>query len=80
VLVTAAAPSEYFGQGCRRWQTDDACRCDEREEGGDDQGYRMVERSNGSFYRSVPASRYSFRACNLAELWCIFVTISSCSS
>jgi HSP20 family protein len=29
-------------------------RREEREEGGDDQGYRMVERSYGSFYRSVP--------------------------
>jgi HSP20 family protein len=29
-------------------------RREEREAGGDDQGYRMVERSYGSFYRSVP--------------------------
>jgi HSP20 family protein len=29
-------------------------RSEERDEGGDDQGYRMVERSYGSFYRSVP--------------------------
>jgi HSP20 family protein len=29
-------------------------RREEREEGGDDQGYRTVERSYGSFYRSVP--------------------------
>ena len=29
-------------------------RREEREEGGDDQGYRLVERSYGSFYRSVP--------------------------
>lgn len=29
-------------------------RSEEREDGGDDQGYRMVERSYGSFYRSVP--------------------------
>jgi len=29
-------------------------RREEREEGGDDQGYRLVERSYGSFYRTVP--------------------------
>jgi HSP20 family protein len=29
-------------------------RREEREEGGDDQGYRLLERSYGSFYRSVP--------------------------
>jgi HSP20 family protein len=29
-------------------------RREEREEGGADQGYRLVERSYGSFYRSVP--------------------------
>jgi HSP20 family protein len=29
-------------------------RREEREEGGDDQGYRMIERSYGSFYRTVP--------------------------
>jgi HSP20 family protein len=29
-------------------------RREEREEGGDDQGYRVLERSYGSFYRSVP--------------------------
>jgi HSP20 family protein len=29
-------------------------RREEREEGGDDQDYRMFERSYGSFYRSVP--------------------------
>ena len=29
-------------------------RREEREEGGDDQSYRLVERSYGSFYRSVP--------------------------
>jgi HSP20 family protein len=29
-------------------------RREEREEGGDDQGYRRFERSYGSFYRSVP--------------------------
>jgi HSP20 family protein len=29
-------------------------RREEREEGGDDQGYRMFERNYGSFYRTVP--------------------------
>jgi HSP20 family protein len=29
-------------------------RREERAEGGDDEGYRLVERSYGSFYRSVP--------------------------
>jgi HSP20 family protein len=29
-------------------------RREEREEGGDEQGYRLLERSYGSFYRSVP--------------------------
>jgi HSP20 family protein len=29
-------------------------RREEREEGDDDQGYRLVERSYGSFYRTVP--------------------------
>ena len=29
-------------------------RREEREEGGDDQGYRMLERSYGTFYRTVP--------------------------
>jgi HSP20 family protein len=29
-------------------------RREEREEGGDDQGYRTIERSYGSFYRTVP--------------------------
>lgn len=29
-------------------------RREEREEGGDDQGYRMLERNYGSFYRTVP--------------------------
>jgi HSP20 family protein len=29
-------------------------RREERDEGGEDQGYRLVERSYGSFYRTVP--------------------------
>ena len=29
-------------------------RCEEREEGGGDQGYKTIERSYGSFYRAVP--------------------------
>lgn len=29
-------------------------RCEEREEGGGDQGYKTIERSYGSFYRTVP--------------------------
>ena len=29
-------------------------RSEEREEGGDDQGYRVLERSFGTFYRTVP--------------------------
>jgi HSP20 family protein len=29
-------------------------RREEREEGGDDQGYRAIERSYGSFYRTIP--------------------------
>jgi HSP20 family protein len=29
-------------------------RHEEREEGGEDQGYRAVERSYGSFYRTIP--------------------------
>jgi HSP20 family protein len=29
-------------------------RREEREEGGDDQGYRMLERNYGSFYRTLP--------------------------
>jgi HSP20 family protein len=29
-------------------------RREEREEGGDDQGYRVLERNYGSFYRTVP--------------------------